>query len=330
MIVVAGESLIDMVPTGNGTFRAVPGGGPFNVARTIARLGEPCTYLGSLSTDGFGRILRKGLVDSRVDDSYAPSTDAPTTLALAWLDDTGAASYLFYVDGTSAPDLSADQARVVIETAPRILYVGTLGLVLEPMASSIENVVSEVDTDVLLVVDPNCRPVLLDAYPAARDRLDRIMPRADVVKVSTKDAEYLYPDRPALAGAEAIHDLGARAVLLTDGGNDVRVVTSSELLRVPVPRVAIADTIGAGDSFCGGFVAWWHQRDLGRSKLSDSSLLRAATEFATAVSAVTCQRVGADPLRGRTSSPTPAGRDALLRSWLLSQTVCGLVSARRR
>jgi fructokinase len=117
---------------------------------------------------------------------------------------------------------------------------------------------------------------------------------------------------------------------LTDGGNDVRVVTSSELLRVPVPRVAIADTIGAGDSFCGGFVAWWHQRDLGRSKLSDSSLLRAATEFATAVSAVTCQRVGADPLRGRTSSPTPAGRDALLRSWLLSQTVCGLVSARRR
>jgi fructokinase len=294
VIVVAGESLIDMVPTGNGTFRAVPGGGPFNVARTIARLGEPCTYLGSLSTDGFGRILRKGLVDSRVDDSYAPSTDAPTTLALAWLDDTGAASYLFYVDGTSAPDLSADQARVVIETAPRILYVGTLGLVLEPMASSIENVVSEVDTDVLLVVDPNCRPVLLDAYPAARDRLDRIMPRADVVKVSTEDAEYLYPDRPALAGAEAIHDLGARAVLLTDGGNDVRVVTSSELLRVPVPRVAIADTIGAGDSFCGGFVAWWHQRDLGRSKLSDSSLLRAATEFATAVSAVTCQRVGAD------------------------------------
>jgi fructokinase len=295
VIVVAGESLIDMVPTRDGTFRPVPGGGPFNVARTIARLGEPCTYLGSLSTDGFGQILRKGLVDSHVDDSYAPSTDAPTTLALAWLDDTGAASYLFYVDGTSAPALSSDQARLVIETAPRILYVGTLGLVLEPMASSVDELVSELSADVLLVVDPNCRPVLLDAYPAARDRLDRIMRSADVVKVSTDDAEYLYPDRPALAGAEAIHELGARVVLLTDGGNDVRVVTGSAPMRVPVPRVAIADTIGAGDSFCGGFVAWWHQHELGRSELSDGALLRAATEFATAVSAVTCQRVGADP-----------------------------------
>jgi fructokinase len=295
VIVVAGESLIDMVPTRDGTFRAVPGGGPFNVARTIARLGEPCAYLGALSADGFGQLLRKNLVDSQVDDSCAPSTDAPTTLALAWLDDAGAASYLFYVDGTSAAELSVDQARAVLAKVPQILYVGTLGLVLEPMASSVEALVSELSTDVLLVVDPNCRPVLLEAHPAARDRLDRIMRRADVVKVSTEDAQYLYPDRPAVAAAEEIRDQGARVVLLTDGSKDVRIVTGSQQLRVPVPRVAIADTIGAGDSFCGGFVAWWHQRELGRSELADGPLLQAATEFATAVSAVICQRVGADP-----------------------------------
>jgi fructokinase len=295
VIVVAGESLIDLVPRGDGTFRAVPGGGPYNVARTIARLGEPCAYLGTLSTDGFGQLLRQNLVDSRVDESTAPSTDAPTTLALAWLDDSGAASYLFYVDGTSAAELSTHDAQAVLAKAPRVLYVGTLGLVLEPGASSVEDLVGSLAAEVLLVVDPNCRPTILEAYPAARDRLDRILRRADVVKVSTEDAEYLYPDRPALAAAEEIRDQGARVVLLTDGANDVRVVTGSEQLRVPVPRVAIADTIGAGDSFCGGFVTWWHQRELGRSELSDSSLLTDATEFATAVSAVTCQRVGADP-----------------------------------
>ena len=296
MIVVAGESLIDMVPTGNGSFRAVPGGGPFNVARTIARLGEPCAYLGSLSTDGFGQQLRKNLVESHVDDSSAPSTNSPTTLALAWLDEAGAASYLFYVDGTSAAELSVDQARAVVaEKAPRILYVGTLGLVLEPMASSVETAVAGLPDDVLLVVDPNCRPSILEGHPAARGRLERILRRADVVKVSTDDAEYLYPDREALAAAEEIQGHGTQVVLLTDGADDVRIVTSAERLRVSVPRVAIADTIGAGDSFCGGFVAWWHQRELGRAELSDSSLLNAATEFATTVSAVTCQRVGADP-----------------------------------
>ena len=295
MIVVAGESLIDLVPTGDGAFRAVPGGGPYNVARTIARLGEPCAYLGSLSTDGFGQLLRQNLVDSQVDDTFAPSTDAPTTLALAWLDDTGAASYLFYVDGTSAAALGIDQARKVLQKAPRILYVGTLGLVLEPMASSVEALVNELSGDVLLVVDPNCRPALLDANPAARDRLDRIMGNTDVVKVSTEDADYLYPGQPADDAAMAIRDKGAPVVLLTDGANDVRIVTGSGQLRVPVPRVAIADTIGAGDSFCGGFVSWWHQRGLGRPELSDDAFLNDATEFATAVSAVTCQRVGADP-----------------------------------
>jgi fructokinase len=296
VIVVVGESLIDMVPTGNGSFRAVPGGGPFNVARTIARLGEPCAYLGSLSTDGFGQLLRRNLVESQVDESTAPSTDSPTTLALAWLDEAGAASYRFYVDGTSAAELSVEQARAVVaEKAPRILYVGTLGLVLEPMASSVENLVTSLPVDVLLVVDPNCRPTILEAHPTARSRLERILRRADVVKVSTDDAEYLYPDRPALAASEEIQSHGPQVVLLTDGANDVRVVTGSEQLRVPVPRVAIADTIGAGDSFCGGFVAWWHQRGLGRAELADGSLLNAATEFATGVSAVTCQRVGADP-----------------------------------
>jgi fructokinase len=295
VIVVAGESLIDMVPAGDGTFRAVPGGGPFNVARTVARLGEPCRYLGSLSTDGFGRLLRESLVESHVDDSSAPSTDAPTTLALAWVDEAGAASYLFYVDGTSAPELSLEDARRVLSEPPQILYVGTLGLVLEPMASSIEELVSRLSSNAMLVVDPNCRPVLLDVNPEARNRLHRILRRADVVKVSTDDAEYLYPARQPLSAAGKIRDQGAGVVLLTDGGNDVWVVTDAEPLRVPVPRVAVADTIGAGDSFCGGFVAWWHRRELGRSELSDGSLLRAATEFATAVSAVTCQRVGADP-----------------------------------
>lgn len=295
MIVVAGESLIDMVPTRDGSFRAVPGGGPFNVARTIARLGQPCAYLGTLSTDGFGQLLRRNLVDSRVNDSYSPSTDSPTTLALAWLDETGAASYLFYVDGTSAAELSIEEARAVFRESPRILYVGTLGLVLDPMASTVETIVADLPDDVLLVVDPNCRPVILDAHPEARGRLQRILRRADVVKVSTDDVEYLFPELPALDAAEQIRDQGVGVVLLTDGANDIQIVTGAEARRVPVPRVAIADTIGAGDTFCGGFVAWWHQHELGREELADGARLQAATEFAAAVSAVTCQRVGADP-----------------------------------
>jgi sugar/nucleoside kinase (ribokinase family) len=159
-------------------------------------------------------IAGQNLVDSRVDESTAPSTDAPTTLALAWLDDSGTASYLFYVDGTSAAELSTHDAQAVVAKAPRVLYVGTLGLVLEPGASSVEDLVGSLAAEVLLVVDPNCRPTILEAYPAARDRLERILRRADVVKVSTEDAGYLYPDRPPVAAAEEIRRHGGSTRVL--------------------------------------------------------------------------------------------------------------------
>ena len=58
MIVVAGEALIDLIVAPDGSVAANPGGGPYNTARTIARLGQPVTFLGRISSDRFGRDLR--------------------------------------------------------------------------------------------------------------------------------------------------------------------------------------------------------------------------------------------------------------------------------
>jgi fructokinase len=41
LIVVGGEALIDLVPAGDGTLAAHPGGGPFNTARSLGRLERP-------------------------------------------------------------------------------------------------------------------------------------------------------------------------------------------------------------------------------------------------------------------------------------------------
>ena len=59
-------------------------------------------FLGRLSTDRFGRILRDALAADGVDLSLAAGTDSPTTLAVAELDEAGAASYRFHAE-TSRP-----------------------------------------------------------------------------------------------------------------------------------------------------------------------------------------------------------------------------------
>jgi fructokinase len=190
VIVVGGESLIDMIARSD-ELRAVPGGGPYNVARTIARLGRSCAYLGALSTDRFGVLLREALRDDGVNDRWAPLTEDPTTLAVAQIGETGGATYSFYVERTSASDLSTEQALAVLVATPSVLYVGTLGLVLEPAAASYEALVDAVARDVLVAVDPNCRPAVVRDPSAYRDRLARVLARADVVKVSTEDLDYL-------------------------------------------------------------------------------------------------------------------------------------------
>ena len=86
MITVAGEALIDLVIDASGSVAAVPGGAGLNVARTIARLGGDCRYLGKLSDDGFGDQLRCSLEEAGVRIAVPDPTPAPTTLAIARLD----------------------------------------------------------------------------------------------------------------------------------------------------------------------------------------------------------------------------------------------------
>ena len=75
------------------------------------------------------------------------------------------------------------------------------------------------------------------------------------------------------------------------------IVTAATTEAVPAPKVAVVDTIGAGDAFGGGFVAYWRIHGLDREALADADAVRAATRFACVVAARTCERAGASPPR---------------------------------
>ena len=295
MIVVAGESLIDLIVGADGRVEAIPGGGPYNVARTLGRLGQSVSFLGRLSTDRFGSILRAGLGSENVGLDLAPTTDAPTLLAVVELDDGGAARYRFYVEGTAAPGLSADDLPAALPATTTALHVGTLGLVFEPMAATIEALVAAAAPNVLVVADPNCRPTAIVDAVGYRARLRRILGRVDIVKVSVDDLAWLDPlDRP-LEAAGRLMDLGPPAVLITDGPRPVRLLTSSGVIELAVPTVRVVDTVGAGDAFGGGFLAAWTDAGRGRGDLADEQALVAATQFAIEVGALTTTRAGAEP-----------------------------------
>ena len=297
MIVVAGEALIDLIISPDGRLVAVPGGGPFNTARTIARLGLPVAFLGRLSDDRFGQNLRAVLSDDGVDLSLIESTSAPTTLAIAELDDVGAATYRFHTAETSAPGLSADAVRAALAIGPRALHVGALGLVLEPMAQAIVDGVKRADPTTLVMLDPNCRPLVIADRPGYLERVQPVLRRADIVKLSSDDLSYMAPGVSTVAAARDLLGHGPAAVLLTDGPKPVVGLTPTFTFELAVPDVAVVDTVGAGDAFGGAFLARWIERGFGRAELADDVALREAVARAIEVATLTCGRPGADPPR---------------------------------
>ena len=294
MIVVVGEALIDLAVDADGGVRAHPGGGPFNVSRAIARLGGAVCYLGAISTDRFGRQLLAALERDGVSLGSIVATDLPTTLALAELDEDGTASYRFYAAGTSAPSVSPDEARARIPPAVRALHVGTLGLVLEPLADAVAAVAGELAASSLVLLDPNCRPAIVADRARYLARLARIARRAHVLKLSEPDLEYISPGTPPIEAARALIGPG-RIALLTRAEAGATVVTPDHTVEVAAPVVDVVDTIGAGDAFGGGFLAWWVERGLDAAALGELDTVVEATRFACRVAAKTCERAGADP-----------------------------------
>ena len=306
MIVVAGEALIDLSVQPGGAVSATAGGGPFNTARTIGRLGGEVAFLGCLSRDRFGTTLRDALVADEVDLSLAGTTDAPTTLAIAELDEDGAATYRFHTAAPSAPQITDTGVTAALASRPRAFHLGTLGLVLEPMASALAQGLGVASDETLVMLDPNCRPAIISDRAGYLSRLETVLSRADVVKVSTEDLAYLDPGVPAIHAARALTGRGPAVVLVTDGARAVSVVSASAMSEIPVPAVAVVDTIGAGDAFAGAFLARWIERGLGRAALADPGAVGEAVALAIEVAAITCGRPGADPpRRAETGWPPP-------------------------
>jgi fructokinase len=295
VIVVCGEALMDMIPNGDGTRRATPGGGPFNTARALARLGVPTAFLGHLSDDEFGQELAKLLVADGVSLELATIGHEKTTIAVADVDSEGEADYWFVVEGTAAPHLTPDMVRALLSPEVTALHVGTLGMVLEPMATTLTDLVLREHEGRVVMLDPNIRLGLIpdDRY---RARLQEVISHSTIVKGSEADLAWLYPDASHQSAAARLLDAGVRLVVVTLGARGAYGAQRDFEVTVEATPVEIVDTIGAGDAFGAALLAWLHEQSALNSDLQlEQAALTSALGYACLAAAITCSRPGADP-----------------------------------
>ncbi|MFW2541263.1 carbohydrate kinase family protein [Primorskyibacter sp. 2E107] len=292
MILCCGEALIDMLPRvspdGEPCFAPYAGGAVMNTAIALGRLGAPSGYFGGLSTDLFGKILEETLEASKVDHSLCPRSARPTTLAFVTLTD-GHAQYAFYDENTAGRMLRETDLPDVSGTA-EALFFGGISLVSEPQADSYATLCLNAG-DLPVMLDPNIRPGFITDEARYRARLERMLMRADVVKISDEDMDWLGTTPDALLES-------CKVVLLTRGAEGVDIVTPEGVRRVPAQKVTVVDTVGAGDTFNAGFLAGLRKAGLlSRDSLSGAGLdaLAPAAELGAKAAAVTVSRAGANP-----------------------------------
>jgi fructokinase len=298
MILVGGEALVDLVPAPStrpgelGPLLPLPGGGPYNVAIALGRLGAPVRFLSRLSTDGFGAALAQRLELSGVDTSMLQRGPEPTTVAVAGIGPDGSARYSFHVEGTA--DREVRHPGPLPEEITTV-SLGTLSLLLEPGASVYERLLREHDG--LTVLDPNIRPAMVTDATAYRARFRSWLPDIGLLKLSVEDAAWLADGDPHPAVREWL-DQGVGAVVMTKGADGLCARAAGVEVEVPTVPADVVDTIGAGDTVHGALLFWLHRAGItsgdGLRSVSGDDW-REALAFAAKAASVTVSRAGAEP-----------------------------------
>ncbi|MDY6998490.1 MAG: PfkB family carbohydrate kinase, partial [Actinomycetota bacterium] len=175
-----------------------------------------------------------------------------------------------------------------------------IATVLEPGCLATAALVDTYHLSATFTFDPNIRPALIPDADAARERIDRMIEKADVIKASDEDLRWIDPGRPPEQTAASWLASGAKVVVVTLGGEGAVAMCAAGTVRVPAPDVHVVDTVGAGDSFMAGLIdALWARDLLGaehRPALAhiDRETLSGVVRTAARCAAVTVSRAGAD------------------------------------
>lgn len=290
---VVGEALVDEVRTADGTVTAHPGGSPANVAIGLGRLGREVELLTWLGSDVYGTLVADHVEASGVRLAPGSTGAASTSVATAVLDAAGAATYQFDLEW-QLPAADASPGAAVVHT-------GSIAAVLEPGASRVAKVLQAARGTATISYDPNARPSLMGTPADALAKVESVLALSDVVKVSDEDIEWLTGMSPEAVAPQWL-ELGPKLIVVTRGGEGASAWTGDgRRVDIAAPRVTVADTVGAGDSFMGGLIdGLWSAGLLGaahRDRLAavPTEVLEHVLARCARIAAITVSRAGANP-----------------------------------
>lgn len=289
---VIGEALIDIVESNGSVLGEYVGGSPLNVAVGLSRLGRGVDFLTHIGEDVHGERIIDYLKSAGVQLVSGSTGDGRTPTARAVLDAAGAARYEFDIDWqlSGTPEVAT----------PLLVHTGSIATVLEPGCRATAALLDAYRMSATISFDPNVRADVVQDDDIARGRIDRLVERADVVKVSEDDLRWVDARHSPEQIARAWLEVGPSIVVVTTGERGAFAVCRDGAVSVPARPVHVVDTVGAGDAFMSGLLdALWSRGLLGADRRRElaaisTDTLAGALQTAALAASLTVGRAGAD------------------------------------
>ena len=301
-LVTIGEILIDLTYSGRDkgvpVYTANPGGAPANVAVAAARLGADAAFIGKVGRDYYGDFLRATLTENGVDISgMLVDNDAPTTLAVVSVSETGERSFSFYRRNCADTLLSSEEISTELLGNTRFLHFGSVSLTDDPARTATLFAAQKAkELGAVVTYDPNYRANLWNSEEEAVERMKSVLGFVDILKISDEELPLLTGTDDPVEGTRQLSDTyGISLILLTLGPDGAFYRRGEETGKAEGFKVKVADTNGAGDTFFGSFLSRMITLGVYRPEQLTSEQLYESVRTANLAASLTTSRHGAIP-----------------------------------
>jgi ribokinase len=246
----------------------VQGGGPVATAMvTLSRLGATTTFIGKISDDYFGGMIKDGLTSESVNiDHIVVENGKRSQFAFIVIEKKTGKRTVLWSRATVTP-LSVDEINKNVISTAKVLLLD--GLMLE---SSLEAAKCARDAGVIVVVDAG----------SMREGPLELVKIADYFIASEDFARQYYNGNDPKAAAMELLKHGAKTVIVTMGDRGSICISPEIYFHQPAFKINAVDTTGCGDVFHGAFIFGLLQNwDLNKT-----------TRFASATAALKCRKIG--------------------------------------
>jgi fructokinase len=275
-----GELLWDVLPTGKQV-----GGAPCNFAFHAMQAGCESIVFSAVGNDQPGDELLSALAGLNLNCEYIQRNSFPTGTVTVTLNEKGHPQYVIHENTAWDNILFNTKTETKIYELDAVCF-GSLGQRNSVSAATIQRLLEAVKPDCLKVFDINLRQ-----HFYSPEIITKSLEFATVLKLNDEELPVL-SELFALTGevknqlTQLLSRFNLHTVVYTMGEKGSIIMTGNEYSFLESPKVVVADTVGAGDSFTAVIV----------SGLLKGAPLSKVHEMATRVAAYVCTQKGATPV----------------------------------